>query len=130
MPYSYLTKDQLLTIHKKVLRGQEDESVLDEGMLDLALSRPAAAYGGLEFHRTLQSKAAALMHEILKLHPFVAGNKRTGYLAADTFLRMNGYELQPLDKEAVEVAKKTASCTVGISLLANWMIAIMHRRTH
>jgi len=129
MPYAYLTREQLLDVHKYVLQPGEDDGILNEGMLDLALSSPMAAFAGTELHGTIQRKAAALMHEIQKLHIFVSANKRTGFLAADTFLRMNGYELQAPQNDAVEISKKTAQCTVGIALLANWMMTIMRQRT-
>jgi death-on-curing protein len=124
-----LTREQLLNIHKFVLRPGEDHGILNEGMLDLALNSPMAEFAGMEIHSTLQSKAAALMHEVQKLHIFVSGNKRTGYVAADTFLRMNGYELQAPEGDAVEISRKTAQCTVGISLLENWMVTIMRQRS-
>ncbi len=124
-----MTREQLVDIHKRILRPEEDIGILNEGMLDLALSSPMAEFGGTELHSTLQSKAATLMHEVQKLHIFVSGNKRTGYVAADTFLRMNGYELQAPESDAVEISRKTAQCTVGIALLANWMVAIMRQRS-
>lgn len=39
--------------------------------------------------------AATLAHKVMKNHPFPDGNKRTSLLAADAFLAINGFKLQP-----------------------------------
>jgi death-on-curing protein len=41
----------------------------------------------------LTAKVAALVHAISAYHPFVDGNKRTALVAADAYLRLNGYRL-------------------------------------
>ncbi len=44
-----------------------------------ALSRPfvGLAKNGTEFYPSLINKAAALIHSLIKNHPFIDGNKRT-----------------------------------------------------
>jgi death-on-curing protein len=57
--------------------------------LEMGLARPLnkAAYGETDVFML----AAAYLHGIVRNHPFADGNKRTGYLAAFTFLYINGH---------------------------------------
>jgi death-on-curing protein len=64
--------------------------VRDRGLLESALAQPAASFGGEYLHRDLHAMAAAYLFHIVRNHPFVDGNKRTGYIAALAFLELNG----------------------------------------
>ena len=81
--------------------------VRDEGMLDSALNRPLQkqAYGDPD----LCELAAAYLYGIVKNHPFVDGNKRTGLAAADTFLFFNGLGLQAEDEELIQLVLLVAA---------------------
>jgi death-on-curing protein len=48
----------------------------------------------LDRRQALTKKAAYLLYNIIVLHPFVNGNKRTGYDLVRLFLRLNGYEIR------------------------------------
>lgn len=61
----------------------------DPGALAAALFRPQAGY-----YRDIVPEAAALLESLAVSHPFVDGNKRTAFAAADVFLRINGWRLQ------------------------------------
>lgn len=64
----------------------------DEGMLESALARPLQKHHyGVD---DLPELAAAYLFGIAKNHPFVDGNERTGFVAADLFLYLNGYGLE------------------------------------
>ena len=95
------------------------------GNLSLAVDTPNRTLFGVEAFPSLNEKAAALFHELSKLHPFVNGNKRTAFAAADTLLRINGWKvLAPLG-EAVDVSLRTAQCLVNIEDLSGWIGAHM-----
>ena len=51
------------------------------------------SFGGAELYPTLAEKAAALCFSLVMNHPFVDGNKRIGHAAMETFLVMNGFEM-------------------------------------
>lgn len=72
--------------------------IRDPGMLESALARPLQkeAYGDPD----ISDLAAAYLFGIVKNHPFVDGNKRTGLAAADLFLFFNGFSLET-DSEAL-----------------------------
>jgi death-on-curing family protein len=48
-----------------------------------------------------EETASVFFYDIIKNHPFTGANRRTGFLAADVFLVLNGYafDLQKLDIE-------------------------------
>jgi death-on-curing protein len=66
--------------------------VKDNGLLEAALSRPRTTVFGEDAYPTLQLKAAAMMHSIIKNHPMIDGNKRTSWVLMVSFLWINGYQ--------------------------------------
>ena len=91
---NYLTPEQVLFIHYRLI----EETGGCHGMRDLALLQSALARPMATFDNNVFSKAAALMHPIVKNHPFVHGNKRTAITAASIFLLRNGYSLKASNK--------------------------------
>ena len=93
--------------------------VRDAGLLDSALSRGPnlAAYG--------QPDAAALSAAygwgISRNHPFIDGNKRTGFVAAELFLNLNGHELQATDADCVLTMLGVAAGEVSEEAFAAWL---------
>ncbi|PDT17517.1 type II toxin-antitoxin system death-on-curing family toxin [Rhizobium sp. J15] len=71
----------------------------DANALETSLARPPnkAAYGETDIFVL----AAAYLYGIVRNHPFVDGNKRTGYLAAFTFLYINGYIIDADNPEVI-----------------------------
>jgi len=66
--------------------------VKDPGLLEGALARPRTSVFGEDAYPTLELKAAALMHSIIKNHPMIDGNKRTSWLLMVSFIWINGYK--------------------------------------
>jgi death-on-curing protein len=54
---------------------------------------------GVAAYQSLYEQAAALLHAIATNHPLVDGNKRTAWLAAATFLAVNGADLAEADQD-------------------------------
>jgi death-on-curing protein len=86
----YLSLADIIAIHESAMRrlGDEPKPLRDEGVLESAVMRPqmAAYYQGADTVR----QAALLGVSISQAQAFLDGNKRTAYLALNTFLRMNG----------------------------------------
>lgn len=82
--------------------------VKDPGLLDSALARPRTTIFGEDAYPSLERKAAALMHSIIKNHPMVDGNKRTSWLVLNTFLFINGYFLEMTTQTAFDL-------TIGVA---------------
>ncbi len=82
--------------------------VRDEGLLESAVSQPKATFFGELLHPTIHQQAAAYLYHIAKNHPFLDGNKRTAYGAMETFLRLNGYNLDLSNEEAYNMVLQVA----------------------
>ncbi|MFF1676020.1 type II toxin-antitoxin system death-on-curing family toxin [Streptomyces sp. NPDC058256] len=72
----------------------------EPGLLASAVHRPRARMLGVAAYQDLHDQAAALLHAIATNHPLVDGNKRTAWLAAATFLAVNGVDLAACDQDA------------------------------
>lgn len=91
---TYLTPAQVLFIHSRLIAETGGAGgIRDLGLFAAAVARPQATFDGDDLYAGLYSKAAALMESLIRNHPFVDGNKRTGITAAGLFLRLNGYRL-------------------------------------
>jgi death on curing protein len=67
--------------------------IRDLSALESALSRPFQTFDDKELYPTAIDKAAALAESILNNHPFVDGNKRTGYVnAAFSIAKRSGHQ--------------------------------------
>ncbi|WP_018347899.1 type II toxin-antitoxin system death-on-curing family toxin [Longispora albida] len=82
----YLSPRSLLDL--AVMLGEP--AIRDSGLLESAALRPQASAFGEDAYPDLLTKAAALLHSIVTNHPLVDGNKRLGWVAAKTFLLING----------------------------------------
>ena len=92
----HLSLDEVLAIHSRLLEHFGGaEGVVDLGLLDSALHRPRSGYYG-----DIAEMAAALFESLIMNHPFVDGNKRVAFFAADVFLRLNGWKLSVEGREA------------------------------
>lgn len=95
----FLTVAEVAGIARIAFGGGVPE-VRDPGLLMSAVHRPRARMLGVVAYPGLHEQAAALLHALAADHPFVDGNKRTAWLSAATFLRVNGVDLTGVDQEA------------------------------
>jgi death-on-curing protein len=117
---NWLDSDFLLSLQTELLaRFGGLEGLRDPGLLDSALNRPLHLYADTE--TTLFHLAAAYTHGIVKNHPFLDGNKRAGFMAAYTFLGMNGYHLAASEPEAVLMTMDLAASRIEPALYARWL---------
>ena len=78
--------------------------------LESALAQPQMTFGGEDLYPTLVDKAAALGYALIKNHPFLDGNKRTGHAAMDVFLVLNDYEIRAtVDEQEYVILQVAAS---------------------
>ena len=67
--------------------------IRDFQALESALSRPFQTFDNVELYPSIIEKAASLLESLLANHPFVDGNKRTGYVLMRLFLKKNGMDM-------------------------------------
>ncbi|MGQ0701049.1 MAG: type II toxin-antitoxin system death-on-curing family toxin [Panacagrimonas sp.] len=93
--------------------------VRDPGVLDSALARPrqAESYGVDDMF----VPAASFAFDIARNHPLLDGNKRTAWVCARTFLKLNGAALTPDRGAAVEMMVQLAEGSLGEEDFAVWL---------
>lgn len=118
----YLTYDDVLKIHRRMIEvfGGED-GLLSGDSLENCVALPMMSVFKTETSPSLWSKAAALLHCIATRHPFVDGNKRTAWVAAKVFLRVNGVRLSARVEEAERIVVGVAKGGLDSDQLAEWM---------
>jgi death-on-curing protein len=90
VPRDYLTVADVLGMHTVLMQRYGGAGgVRDPGALEAALFRPQTGY-----YADIIAEAAALLESLAINHPFVDGNKRLAFAAADVFLRINGWCLK------------------------------------
>ena len=97
----YLTVPELIYIASRVL--DSEVTVRDHGLLESATARPRATVFGTDAYETLEDKAAALLHSLVRNHALIDGNKRLALAATIAFLGLNGRRLTWSNDQAYEV---------------------------
>jgi death on curing protein len=69
----------------------------------------------------LVKKAAFLLYNIIVVHPFVNGNKRTAYELVKLFLRLNGYQIGSDSSEDYQFLIDVASGRVSAADVERWV---------
>lgn len=119
----WMMKAAVLAFHLRQLTEHGGgEGVRDEGLLDSALDRPLNKFAYEE--PDIFALAAAYAYGIATNHPFVDGNKRTAYVTALTFLRVNGWRVEASQTEKYETFIALAAGELKEDVLADWF------RTH
>jgi len=117
----YLTAEQVLFIHSRLIdETGGSHGIRDLGLLQSAVSRPMATFGGEDLYPDIFQKAAALMESLIKNHPFIDGNKRTAISSAGIFLRINGYNLETSQEELVDFTLNMATGKTSFTDAVKW----------
>jgi len=118
--WRWLLNGVVLALHDEQLAEHGGSlGVRDVGLLSSALARPQnqAGYG----NPSVFDLAAAYAFGIIRNHPFVDGNKRTGFLAAYVFLDLNGWDLVPHEDEAVAAVMALAAGEMQEAAFSEWL---------
>ncbi len=102
------------------------EGVRDEEGLIAAIERPWQSSFGREHFPSPFEKAAALMESIIRRHPFVDGNKRTGTASAAYLLSTFGYEVEAEQQELEDFAVSAALGRLETKDIALWFEGHVH----
>ena|SRR5919198_1244881 len=117
-----ISLDEVLVFHENSIRDYGGSlGVRDMNLLESAIARPFQTFGGTELYPTVFEKAAALIESIVKNHPFIDGNKRTGFLAAFAFLMRNNLELNADNSAAYDFVINIASSQISFEEIVEWL---------
>lgn len=120
MKWRWLKEEVIIAVHdEQLVEHGGAEGVRDSGLLSSALARPKNL-DGYEMPSVFDL-AAAYATGIVRDHPFVDGNKRTGFLAAYMFLALNGWELDAPEANAAAVILELAAGKVDEAQFSVWL---------
>ena len=118
----YLTLGEVIDLHRRLLQASGGApGIRDFGTLESAIAQPKATFGGVDLYPTLVEKAAALAFSLVQGHPFVDGNKRVGHAAMETFLVLNGSEIDAPVDDQERLMLDLAAGRIGRSHLIDWL---------
>ena len=118
----YITLGEVVELHRRLLQATGGApGIRDFGALESAVAQPKATFGGSDLHPTLAEKAAALGLALVQGHPFVDGNKRVGHAAMETFLVLNGSEVDAPTDTQEQIMLDLAAGRLDHRELTNWL---------
>ncbi len=117
----WLTVEMVLAFHAEQLALYGGgEGLRDPGLLESGLARAANRHH-YDPASTVFELAAAYGIGIVKNHPFIDGNKRTGLLSMHAFLFLNGWDFNSDQAEEVQMIMKLAAGELEEEDLARWV---------
>lgn len=116
----WIDKEDCLAFHAEMLsRFGGLDGTRDQGLLESALNRPRQLYNYGQ--PSLFELAAQYAAGIIKNHPFVDGNKRSGFMSAALFLEINGQHFHAPEEEVVERTLALAAGAITEAEYAKWL---------
>ena len=121
-PWVWLDRTVIVAIHDMQLaQHRSGAGVRDAGQLDSVLGNPLHLQGCGESPPDAAALAASYGYGISRNHPFIDGNKRTGFVAAELFLRLNGLVLRADDASCVLTMLAVAAGDISEEDFAAWL---------
>lgn len=118
----YLTLAEVIDLHRRVIEASGGaHGIRDLGAVESAVAHPRMSFGGQDLYPTLVEKAAALGFSLVRNHPFLDGNKRIGHAAMETFLILNGSEIEADVDEQERFVLALAAGEVDRDQLVTWL---------
>jgi len=117
---SFLNLEEIIHINDMVVKiSGGSVGVRDKNLLESAVNNPKSLY--FYNNADLYKIAAAYAFSIIKNHPFLDGNKRTGFACMRIFLSTNGLRLDFKQQETEDMMVNIANNKVGFLSVENWL---------
>ena len=118
----YLSLAEVIELHRRVIAQSGGIAGLrDSGALESAVAQPHMSFGGEDLYPDLTEKASALGFSLIKNHPFLDGNKRIGHAAMETFLVLNGQEIEASVAEQEDIILQVAAGDLDRDGFTAWL---------
>jgi death on curing protein len=119
----WIDERDALALHDRLLALHGGASGLrDDGLLKSALARAQQIHAYAQSASPIDM-AAAYTAGIVRIHPFIDGNKRTGFVVGILFLELNGYSFTASEENAAQAVVKLAAGTLDEASYANFLRA-------
>jgi death on curing protein len=117
-----IVKEVILKLHElSIIKYGGSHGIRDEGLMESAIARPYQTFGGEDLYPTGIEKSAAIAESIIINHPFVDGNKRTGYLAMLAILDENKLELIVSNDAIYAFVIKISTGEIKFDKIVEWL---------
>ena len=127
----WIEERDALAIHDRLLALQGGAVGLrDRGLLESALARPRQhhAYAGTS---DIVELAALYTAGIIRNHPVVDGNKRTGFVIGVLFLELHGFDFRAREEDATQAVMALAAGTLDETAYGAWLRTnVKRKRAH
>lgn len=78
-------------------------------------------FDNVDLYPQIEDKAAAILESIVKNHPFVDGNKRTGYILMRYLLLESGKDIQADENEKYRLVISIAEGKISFEKIRKWI---------
>ncbi len=117
-----ISVEQALKIHAIAIKKFGGANgVRDIGGLESALARPFQTFGGEDLYPNIFEKAAAIGESLIMNHPFIDGNKRSGYLLMEALLRYEGYKIIASDEDLYNFVISISTSSISFTEIVEWL---------
>lgn len=106
---------------KQLSRHGGISGVRDRGLLESAMMRPQNIFAYTSAAADLAALAASYANGVIRNHPFLDGNKRTGWAVARTFLLINAWSINATQDEKADVVLQLAATKISEEEFADWL---------
>jgi death-on-curing protein len=111
-----------VAIHKVLIQQYGGSyGIRDQSLLESALQRPFQTFDNVDLYPDPVAKAAAIIESIVKNHPFIDGNKRTGYVLMRVLLKKEGLDIQASQDEKYAFVIQIAEGRIDFEKIQNWI---------
>lgn len=117
-----IKQEDILKIHKLLIdQFGGSHGLRDESSLNSAINRPFATFDQQELYPEPVDKAAAILESIVTNHPFIDGNKRTGYVLARLLLLKSGLDIKATQEEKYEMVMAVSKGEWKFEQIRGWI---------
>ncbi|MBV7440235.1 type II toxin-antitoxin system death-on-curing family toxin [Weeksellaceae bacterium TAE3-ERU29] len=117
-----ITLNEVLQIHEKVISNFGGSfGVRDYNLLEASINRPFSTFDGVDLYPEIEDKSAAIFESIVKNHPFIDGNKRTGYVLMRYLLLKNQKDIKASEADKYSFVIKTAEGRLDFEEIQLWI---------
>jgi death on curing protein len=117
-----LSKDIILILHEESIKKYGGAfGIRDEGLMESAIARPLQSFDGNDLYPSIIEKASAIIESIIINHPFVDGNKRTGYLAMLAYLKIGNIEIMASNDELYNFTISISTSEIHFDEIVHWL---------
>ena len=124
----WIEERDVLAIHDRLIAIHGGATGLrDRGLLQSALARPRQHHAYAD-STDIIAMTAHYTAGIVGNHPFVDGNKRTGFVVGILFLELHGFDFKASEEDATQAVLNLAAGTLNEAAYAAWLRANVRRK--